>query len=162
MSLSDSTYRIAASKANSVLGMLRNAFTSRDTELWTSLYKTYVRPHLEFAAPAWNPYLKRDKQVIEKVQRRVTRIPAHIRELDYSARREAMGLTSLETRRLRGDLIQFFKIVNELDKINWYSTLIWSEPRANKRSQLRREINSTSPRHNFLTNKIANVLEQLT
>ena len=105
-----------------------------------------------------------------KVQRRVTRIPAPLRELDYSTRLNAreltshcviIRLTSLETRWLRGDLIQFVKIFNELDHINWQSKLTWSEPRANKRMQLRRAINSTSSRHNFLTNRIANTWNSL-
>ena len=69
-------------------------------------FNVLISLYLEFAAQAWNPYLKRDKQVIEKVQQWVTRIPAHIRELDYSARREAIGLTSLETRRLPNPILQ--------------------------------------------------------
>ena len=68
-----------------MLGMLKN--TSRDVELWTSMYKTYVHPHLEFAVSAWNPHLKRDKLVLEKVQRSATRMPVSIRDLDYESRR---------------------------------------------------------------------------
>ena len=45
----------AASKANSILSMLKRAFVSRDPVLWGTLYRTYVRPHLEFAISAWNP-----------------------------------------------------------------------------------------------------------
>ena len=74
----------ASSKANSILGMLKNAFSSRDIVLWTSLYTTYVRPYLEFAAPAWNPRLKRDKSILEKVQRRATRILPNLREHDQT------------------------------------------------------------------------------
>ena len=151
----------ASSKASSVLGMLKNTFASRDVELWTSLYKTYVRPHLEFAVSAWNPYLKKDKLALEKVQRRATRMPTSIKDFDYETRKDVMGLTSLETRRLRGDLIQFFKITKGLDYINWHSHLTWSEPRAERRAQLRREITTTSNRHNFLTNRIANVWNSL-
>ena len=71
--------------------MLKNTFASRDVELWTSLYKTY---HLEFAVSAWNPYLKKDKLALEKVQRRATRMPTSIKDFDYETRKDVMGLTS--------------------------------------------------------------------
>ena len=96
----------AASKANQVLGMLKHTFVSRDVELWAALYRTYIRPHLEFAVSSWNPFLRRDIDALEKVQRRVTRVPTALRDMDYESRLERMGLTSLETRRQRGDLIQ--------------------------------------------------------
>ena len=143
-------------KANSILGMLKNTFTSRDGTTCATLFRTYVRPHLEFAISAWNPYLKRDIMALEKVQRRATRLPTAFRDADYEVRRARMGLTSLENRRLRGDLIQMFKIVNGFDNVNFHSELLWSQARANKRPQLRREIVATSIRHNFLFNRISN------
>ena len=42
-----------------VLALLRNTFVSRDTILWKKFYATYVRPHLEYAVAAWNPYTRR-------------------------------------------------------------------------------------------------------
>lgn len=151
----------AAAKANSVLGMLKNTFMSRDVEIWASLYRTYVRPHLEFAVAAWNPFLKRDKIVLEKVQRRATRMPTALKGVDYETRRTRMGLTSLEVRRMRGDLIQFYKCINGLDNESWSSNLVWSAPRTGRRSQLRRQITSNSSRHNFFTNRVANMWNDL-
>ena len=52
-----------------------------------------------------------------KVQKRATKMPASIKDFEYETRKDVMGLTSLETRRLRGNLIQFFKIVKGLDHI---------------------------------------------
>ncbi len=61
-----------ASKANSIPGWFKSAFMCRDLRLWTRLYSTYIRPHLEFAAPVWNVYMKGDIDTLEKVQRRAT------------------------------------------------------------------------------------------
>ena len=151
----------AASKANSVLGMLKNTFVSRDPIIWATLYRTYVRPHLEFAISVWNPFLKRDKKVLEKVQRRATRLPKPLRGLSYETRLDNMGLTTLEMRRTRGYLIQIFKILRGLDIAHLHSGISWSEPRAGKRPQIRREITSKNVRHNFFVNRIANTWNQL-
>jgi hypothetical protein len=147
----------AASKANAILGMLRHTFLSRDVETWASLYRTYIRPHLEFANSAWRPFLRRDIVALEKVQQRVTRLPKSLKGFDYNARLERMGLTTLETRRKRGDLIQMFKITRGADIVAWNRKPLWSQPRETKRSQLRREIvSSCQQRHHFFINRIAN------
>jgi hypothetical protein len=41
----------------------------RDRHVFVCLYVQYVRPHLEFAVPAWFPWLKGDKEALEKVQK---------------------------------------------------------------------------------------------
>jgi ribonuclease P/MRP protein subunit RPP40 len=133
----------AASKANRILGMLKRTFLSRDVELWTSLYRTYIRPQLEFAVSAWNLYRRRDVACLEKVQRRVTRLPTSLRGVQYEERLARMGLTTLETICVRGDLIELFKIVRGEDDISWHNELMWSQPRESKRCKLRREIVSS-------------------
>lgn len=151
----------ASSKANRVFGMLKRTFLSRDAELWACLYRTYIRPQLEFAVSAWNPFLRRDTTVLEKVQRRVTKIPYALRELEYNDRLTRMGLTTLERRRTRGDLIEMYKISRGMSRIVWHKAPLWSSARESKRSQLRREIVSSLPRHNFFINRIANAWNTL-
>ena len=109
----------AASKANSMLGMLKRTFVSRDKKIWKKLYTTYVRPHLEFAVSAWNPYLQKDINTLEKVQRRATKVSYPIKNLKYEDRLSDLKLTTLQDRRLRGDLIQKYKIENSLDIVEW-------------------------------------------
>ena len=82
------------------------------------LYKTYIRPHLEYAVQAWSPHLKKDIALLEKVQRRATKLIPCIRHLSYVDRLKETKLYSLEQRRLRGDLIETFKILNDLEGIN--------------------------------------------
>ena len=62
----------ASSKANKMLGFLKRTFITRNMHIWKKLYTTYVRPHLEFAGAAWNPYLKKDITLLAKVQHRAT------------------------------------------------------------------------------------------
>ena len=58
----------AASKANTILGMMARTFHFRDKKFWLKLYMTYVRPHLEYAITSWNPWTVQDKEQLEKVQ----------------------------------------------------------------------------------------------
>ena len=66
--------RIAASKANQVLGMIRRNITYKDKSLIVPLYKAIVRPHLEYCIQAWSPYLRKDIDMLEKIQRRATKL----------------------------------------------------------------------------------------
>ena len=109
------------SKANKVLGMLLKTFTSRDEALWKLLYTSLVRPHLEFASTAWNPYLKGDIEALERIQRKATKVPASMHFLSYEERLERWDLTTLEERRMRGDLIQMYKVKNGLENIDWHT-----------------------------------------
>ena len=146
----------SASKAKSMLGMLKRTIVTRNIGIWKKLYTTYVRPHLEFAISAWNPYLKKDIETLEKVQRRATKISPTIKNLSYENRLEKLKLTTLEKRRTRGDLIQHFKIVNKLDIIEWENPPSTAPPRSGRRSQYKRElVKNCAQRFNFFNNRIA-------
>ena len=79
-----------------------------------SLYKAIVIPDLEYCMQAWNPYLRKDIELLEKIQRRATKLIPGLKDLRYEER----GLTTLETRRLRGDQIEVFKILNRYENID--------------------------------------------
>ena len=146
----------AANKANKLMGMLRCTFTYYDTGLAKQLYTTFIRPHLEFAVAAWNPYQKGDIDRLEKVQRRATRLIPAIRELPYEARLKIMGLSPLVLRR---DLIQTYKILHGHGQVNWFSTtsfpLSTILTRDHSLKIQEREIdNNCDQRHHFFTNRI--------
>ncbi len=109
----------ATNTAKSIIAQIRNSFSYFDAELVRLLYVSLIRPHLEFAVPVWNPYLKKDIDKIERIQHKATRLVPKIRNKCYEDRLDELRLTTLETRRKRGDLIQFFKIINGIDQVEW-------------------------------------------
>ena len=96
----------AANKANQALGRIRRTLTSMNKTMFMKVYPSMVRSHLEYAAQAWSPRLRKDIVMLEKVQRRATKMIPECREMEYEQRLEYLGLTTLEERRRRGDLIQ--------------------------------------------------------
>ena len=79
------------------------------------LYKSVVRPHVEFAISSWSPHFKKD---IEKIQHRFTRLLQRMKHLSYEDRLIKLNLTTLERRRERGDIIQTYKIMHGLSDVN--------------------------------------------
>ena len=113
----------AATKANRVFGIFKRVFQCRSPRLWQTLYKSYIRPHLEFAIQAWSPYLEKDIETLEKVQRRVTKHIHGLSNLEYDERLSALSWISLRARRERGDAILAFQHLHgdvELDlNLQW-------------------------------------------
>ena len=108
----------AVKKANKILGMIKRNFVSLNKTIVTKLYKQLVRPRLEYVVQAWNPILVKDIVLLEGVQRRATKLVKHCRNLEYRDRLKYLGLTTLVTRRVRGDMIQTFKIIKGFDDLN--------------------------------------------
>ena len=109
----------AVKKANAVLGMIKRNIHYKSKDVVVKLYKSLVRPRLEYCIQAWCPYLKKDIDKIEKVQRRATRMIEGYWELSYEDRLEKTGLIPLDKRRIRGDLIQVFKMMKGFDRVDF-------------------------------------------
>ena len=101
-----------AQKANRLVGVIRRNFQNLTPSNFTLLFKTLIRPIIEYAAPVWHPYLKTDIKTIEDVQRRATKCITGMRQLTYQQRLQALQLPTLAFRRWRGDLIETYKIFN--------------------------------------------------
>jgi hypothetical protein len=90
----------------------------------------YVRPHLQFASPAWSPWLEADKEVLEKVQGRAVNMISGLKARTYAEKLRELELTTLEERRHQTDMAQVYKIITGKDMVNsevWFQKVDGAE-----------------------------------
>ncbi len=100
----------AANRARRNLFLLRRGFAVSTPEIFRPLYLALVRPILRYGQQASSPYLRRDIDLMERIQRLATRMVKGMRELPYEDRIHRLNIFSLERRRLRGNLILAYNI----------------------------------------------------
>ena len=152
-----------ANNANFTLGMIKRTISCKSKSIITRLYKALVRPQLEYCVQAWRPYLKKDIEKIEKVQRRATKLISECSKLSYEERLKVAGLPSLEARHNRGDLIEVFKILKGFSKVDYthfFQLVKNSKTRGNKyklvKSRSRLDI-----RKHFFSQRVVNEWNKL-
>ena len=101
-------------KASKMIGIINRSFVYMNTMMFLTMYKSIIRPLLEYGNCIWSPLFKRQSIVIENVQRRATKLIPIISEWSYVDRLRYLKLPSLKYRRQRGDLIQLYKIVAKI------------------------------------------------
>ena len=99
-------------KAFGMVGLLKRNFRHVPISSFVLLFKSMVRSHLEYCNSVWAPYKKSDIEDMEKVQRRATKNVPALCKLSYEDRLKKCGLTTLKYRRIRGDMIETYKIVS--------------------------------------------------
>ena len=152
----------AEKKAQKLLGYIKRQFKSRKKENIVTLYNALIRPHLEYCVQFWSPSLRKDIERLEAVQARATKLIPSIRHLGYERRLEHLNMYSLEKRRLRGQLIETFKILKGIDKVDYRQlfTLSQNQTRSNGwKLELRRF--NTSQCGNFFTYRIPSYWNRL-
>ena len=98
----------AVSKASQVMAVIRRSFQLLDRATLPVLFKTLVRPHLEYGNIVWGPFNRADQQLVERVQRRATKMVPELRHMPYPHRLRALHMPSLYYRRRHGDIIAVY------------------------------------------------------
>ena len=115
----------------------------------------------------WCPSFKTDISILERVQRRATKLVKSIKDKSYDERLGILNLQNLEDRRLRGDLIQTYKLVNGVEKINLVNGINYAKSlslnlrRSNDKRLVRETNKKSSCRYNFLSNRIVSTWNML-
>ena len=105
-------------RANRVLGMIRISFACLNIQMFLDMYTALVRPLLEYCVQVWSPYKIGQIKLLERVQRRATRLVPQLKDLCYDDRLAQLGLTRLEERRHRDNMIVTYKILTRKEKID--------------------------------------------
>lgn len=144
-------------KANSLIYLIQRAFSNTSVEMISKLHKTFIRPKLEYACTVWNPYYIKDITLLERVQRKITRIPDVNKHLSYAERLTNFNIPTLKERRERGDMIEVYKELSghysPMIELSLFHANETRELRGHTK-KLRKERCSLLLRKNFITNRV--------
>ena len=134
-------------KAKREINRVRRSFKCRTPDFLANVYKTHIRPTIEYAEPVWNPVYRGDSDKLEKVQNKLTKLLKHGSVMRPDERNQMLGLTDHKTRRLRGDLIHLFKasLANQLNLVDRHS-----KRRFNTRAIARTSCRTNIRTHSFI------------
>ena len=109
------------SRVLQIVNLIFRSFVTRDVHILVRAFSTCVRPILEYCTPVWSPYLLKDINKIEGVQRYFSRRLFPDKQYSYAERLVSTSLDTLESRRIKYDIImcfKSFKIINNLVDID--------------------------------------------
>ena len=153
----DSHISAAVNKGNQMMGLIRRTMTYMDKEIFRLLFKTLVRPHLEYAVAAWNPHLCEHRISIENVQRRATKLIPGFKHISYNDRLRTLKLPTLYFRRYRGDMIETYKIVTRKYDIDPESLFIFNkDPTRGHPYKLYKRHSNRDVRKYFFSQRVVN------
>ena len=150
-------------KANRILAIIRRSFTYMDKDMMLMLYKSLIRPHLEYGNVIWSPKLKRVVRSLEAVQRRATRMVPELSQLPYEERLRQLRLPTLVYRRYRGDMLQTYKILHheyDIDQEIFFSSPTDKRTRGHSFKLFKNRVENTS-RRQFFSNRVIKMWNDL-
>ena len=144
----------ARGKALGEICRIRRNFTYIDKRAFCVLYNQRVRPHLDHGMAACPPSTSAESKILEAVQSKATALVHGLRHLNSEERRKKLGLMKLEERRERGDMIEVYKILAGLTKID--PALFWEVRKARNGTRLVKElaVNGRRQRKSFFSYRV--------
>ncbi len=130
------------SKARSKIGLIKRCFTQLSPEKMRILFQSLVRPLLEFASPAWNPWLVKDVNTLEAVQNKCMRMS------------NATGWESLESRRRKADLREAYKCLNGESKLDPSKLFSLSGLNLRGEQRLSQQYSRTDTRKHYFSRRV--------
>ena len=104
---------VDSAKANRILGLISRSLSGlHDQAMLKTLYCSLVRPHLEYCSVVWSPHTQRNINMLERVQRRATKMILRSRNSNYEEWLRKLDLLLLEKRRLLLDVVFLYKAIN--------------------------------------------------
>ena len=129
-----------------------------------TLYKSLVRPHLEYGNVIWSPKLKRVIRSLEAVQRRATKMIPALANLPYQARLQHLKLPTLVYRRNRGDMLQTHKILHQEYDISheiFFKRPVDNSTRGHSLKLFKDRVTNATLRRHFFSNRVIEMWNDL-
>ena len=157
------------SKANILSNIILRTFSPNNYDLIVNLFKTYVRPIAEYNTCSWSPYQLLDIKEIEKVQQTFTKKlcqRSNISFSSYQERLKILKLESLQSRRVKRDLVYMYKIIHKLVDVNFADFFEFSNfnghcLRRHNLHLLRKKPAKTQVRNNFFSVRVIKMWNDL-
>ena len=138
-------------KNNQKIGMFKRCFSSLSKDGVLILYKSIIRPTLEYASPAWSPYLKKDIDLLENAQRRCLKLC-----------NEGASLPTLKHRRLFTDMCEVYKYTHMMYKNGLTDMFTFSNVQLRGHPlKLDKKYSRTQARSGFFAERVVNVWNSL-
>ena len=158
----------AAGRARCELGKISKCFHFRDKKVFLRLYMQFVRSHLEFSSSVWCPWNQTDIDMLENVQKQAVRMVSGLQATSYEERLKEIGLWTLEKRRQMFDMVQVYKVLNNIGNVEISLSKIGENisSRINTRSQsdslnLVKNRSSLDIRKHFFTERVVDQWNRL-
>ena len=144
-------------KANQSWGTIKRSFKHMNSDIFKKLFCAQVRSHLEYAIQFWAPYLRKDINKIESVQRRATKCVPGLKDLSYPERLKKLDLPTLAYRRLRGSMIEVYKSFNSYDEeVTQKFTTRPTNTRGHNLKLFTKTSKRTHPQHHSFHHRVVN------
>ena len=145
---------VAVNKSNRILGLIRRSYDHLDAYCLKNLYRSLVRPLLEYGNPVWPLAYVTDFTLVENVQRRATKLVPALKDKQYEDRLKDLDLPSISYRRRRGDMIEMYKYLHGLYDVD---TSFLQQNQNNNRGhslKLKTQYSRLKLRHDFFSLRI--------